>query len=90
MVAEPQKNDPSVTVDSDSGEISGSGSSTDDNDSEATDSDEEPDSNDGPQMDIIPDLPSHLGHSEAGDMQRQHFTLPHKSWWTPGSFLVHS
>ena len=20
----------------------------------------------------------------------QHYTLPHQSWWTPGSFLVHS
>ena len=58
-VAESQKEDTSITVDSDSGEISESESSTDDDKSEATDSDEEPDANDDPQMDI-PDLPSHV------------------------------
>ena len=51
-VAESQKEDTSITVDSDSGEISESSeSSTDDDKSEATDSDEEPDANDDPQMD---------------------------------------
>ena len=58
-VAESKNEDTSITLDSDSGEILESESSTDDNKSEAADSDEEPDANDEPQMDI-PDIPSHV------------------------------
>ena len=59
MVAESQKEDTSITLDSDSGEISESELSTDDDKSEVADSNEEPDANDDPQMDI-PDIPSHV------------------------------
>ena len=50
-VAKSQKEDTSLTLDSDLGEILESESSTDDDKSEVADSDEEPDANDDPQMD---------------------------------------
>jgi hypothetical protein len=68
-VAEPQEKGTSITVDSDSGEVSESGSSSgsDDSNPEASDSDEE---------DIVPDLPSHVGHSETEKMQTEEQSLP--------------
>ena len=60
-------------MDSNSGEISESGSSTDDDNFESTDSDEE---------DIL-DLPSHVGHSEMEEMQREEQSVPSPSSFPP-------
>jgi len=73
MVPELQEKDTSITVDSDLGEISELGLSTDNDNFEATDSDEE---------DIL-DLPSHVGHSETEEMQREEQSVPSPSSFPP-------